>query len=65
MLTGAIPRYDDVTQVRTVGYAALGIFIATFVFMLSWKSSLILCFVIVSTVIELAGLIPESDASLK
>jgi len=51
--------------IRTVLYAALGVFIATYLFLMSWRSSLVLCLVIAMTVVELAGIIPESEASLK
>lgn len=51
--------------IRTVLYAALGVFIATYLFLMSWRSSLVLCLVIAMTVVELAGIIPESDAVLK
>ena len=51
--------------IRTVLYAALGVFLATFVFLVSWRSSLVLCLTIAMTVVELAGIIPESEASLK
>jgi hypothetical protein len=68
--TGYTYRYNEQylntksDMVKTVGFAALGIFLTTFMFMLSWKCSAILCLVIVMTVVELAGIIPESDAVL-
>jgi hypothetical protein len=56
--------YTKRDLIRTVLFAAAGVFAATSLFMMSWRSSLILCLVIAMTVIELAGLIPESSASL-
>lgn len=46
-------------------YTALGIFGVALFFTFSWRSSLILSVVIIKTVIELIGIIPESDISLE
>lgn len=46
---------------QVVGFAVLGVFVVTFLFQFSMRSSLLIALVVIMVVVELFGVIPESD----